>query len=328
MGRVSFGLRAAMATVGVATMTVYAAAAYLLYLLAQVVWAHRPDLPTFAAWLVAMTLVSGYLTYRFGTGQALSGLDARELPRERAPGVYAIRDRLAEAMDVSPPVYVARLGEPNALALGGRNPRLVVDASLFRLLDHDELEAVLAHEFAHIEGRDGFVQTLGYSAAQTLIGVVALALAPVGFVAGGFAKGLALLYGRPGQWHRTAPGRLRIWLAQGLTLLLLGLTVAVRTYSRRQEHAADDRAVEVTGKPLALARALTKIDRAASASFPLAPLSPNAGDRSDNPLVRLLSTHPPLDERVERLREKAERAGASNSGTEQGRWTTVPVRSR
>ncbi|QLG26426.1 M48 family metalloprotease [Halorarum halophilum] len=315
-------LRVAMAVVGVLTLAFYVATAYLLTVALRLLWANRPDPVAFVALLVVTGLLSGYLTYRFGTGNALAGLDARELPPHRAPGVYRIRDDLADAMNCpAPSVYVARLGEPNALVLGGRTPATVVDYSLFTLLEPDEFEAVLAHEFAHLEAGHGLAQTLAYSGVRTLVGVVSLALVPLSFVLRGFAAGLALLRGRPSDWQRTTPGRLHVALAQSLTLLLLAMTVFVRAYSRRQEHAADDRAVEVTGRPLALARALRKIERSSEFRFPFEWLS--APPEEEHPLSRLLSTHPSLDERIERLREKATQA--DHGSDDGGNWTRIRV---
>lgn len=309
--RTSIGLRSAMAVAGLFTLAFYAVTAYGLYLVAEFVWANRPDLFTIIWIFLAATLASGYLTYRFGTGRTLRGLDARELPRSRAPIVHELVDSLASSMDVDRPrVYVARLGEPNALALAGKTPALVVDFSLFRLLDAAELEGVLAHEFAHVEGRDGLFQVLGYSLVQTVVGLVALAFAPAAVLAGGFARGLALVRGRPEGWHRTVPGKIRIAISQVLTLLLVAMTVFLRTYSRRREHAADDRAVEVTGRPLALARALKKIDGASSSPFPFAPLY-RRENGDEHPLARLLSTHPPVADRIERLRDRAEATDSS-----------------
>jgi heat shock protein HtpX len=294
-----------MALAGTTTIAMYAVVAAGLWLLARYAWANRPDPLALAATFLLATLLSGYLTYRFGTGRTLAGLDARELPRERALPVHRIVDALAAKMDVDRPrVFVARLGEPNALALGGTSPALVIDYSLFRLLSPPELEGVLAHELAHIEGRDALVQPLAHSGVHTLVGVVALALAPLAAVAGGVARCLALVRGAPDRWHRTLPGRLRIGVAQTLTLLLIGLTLLLRAYSRRREHADDDRAVAVTGRPLAMASALRKIDRASRSPFPFAPLTRR--DDGDNPLVELLSTHTPVDDRIDRLRRRAE----------------------
>ncbi|QZP37680.1 M48 family metallopeptidase [Halobaculum magnesiiphilum] len=335
-----------MVVAGAATIAVYAVVAGALWLLVRFVWANRPDPLTLAAAFLVATLASGYLTYRFGTGRTLAGLDAREVPRERAPTVHRIVDALAGGMDVARPrVFVARLGEPNALALGGPTPALVIDYSLFRLLSATELEGVLAHELAHIEGRDGLVQTLGHSVVHTAVGLVALALVPVAAVAGGFARGVALVRGAPDRWHRTLPGRLHVGLKRTLTLLLIALTLLLRAYSRRREHAADDRAVEVTGRPLALASALRRIDSASRSPFPFAPLYRRGRDGEEQPLVRLLSTHPPMDERIERLRRRAEREGVLGRSPDRGvdglrpirpirpdragdGWTRVPIEKR
>jgi heat shock protein HtpX len=325
-----------MALAGALTLAFYALVAYGLSALARTLWANRPALGTVAVAFLLATLSSGYLTYRFGTRRTLAGLDARALPRERSPGLHRLLDRLVGAMDVAPPrLYVARLGEPNALVLGGPTPALVVDHSLFRILEADELEGVLAHELAHLEGRDTLAQALGHALVGTVVGTVALALAPVGALAGGFARGVALLRGEPDGWHRTVPGRLRVALSRALTLLLLGLTLFLRAHSRRRERAADDRAVEVTGRPLALARALAKIDHAGRSQFRVLLRPGNAP--ADHPLGRLLSTHPPVTARVRRLRERAERdavdsgravesvrrPGRPNRGDDG--WTRVPV---
>lgn len=93
----------------------------------------------------------------------------------------------------------------------------------------------------------------------------------------------------------------------GVAVVFLVLTLVIRAHSRHREFAADDRAAEVTGRPLALARALTKIDRVSDPDWGL--LSPlyTHGDE-DNGLGRLFSTHPTTDDRVERLLASARAA--------------------
>ncbi|WP_313690952.1 M48 family metallopeptidase [Halorarum halobium] len=315
----SDGHRFLLAVAGVLTLFVSVALGLALWVALRYVWANRPDPITALAALAAITLVSGYLTYRFGTGSVLSGLNALALPRSRAPRLHALCDGLAESMDVETlTVYVARLGEPNALALGGRSPALVVDRSLFTLLTEPEFEAVLAHEFAHLEAADGLSQSLAYSVVHTLVGVVALAVALPAFLLRGFAAGLALLYGTPTKWKRTVPWRLRTTLEDGVVVLFVALTLLVRAYARRREFAADDRAIEVTGRPLALASALRKIEGSTGDPGPFGRRVPTTEE--SRALARLLSTHPSLEERIERLGSKAD--GQDGEGAD---WTRVPV---
>jgi len=194
----------------------------------------------------------------------LSSLDAVEVPRERAPEIHRRLDALAAAMDVERPrLLLARMRAPNALAVGGGDP-VVVDRSLVRLLSGDEMETILAHELAHLEGRDAFVQTLGYAVLRTAAGLVSLALFPVLLSLTGTARALAWIGGRPAAWPATPTGRVRLAIERGVAVLFVALTLLVLAHSRRREFAADARAAEVTGKPVALARALRKLERAAS----------------------------------------------------------------
>jgi heat shock protein HtpX len=98
-----------------------------------------------------LALVFGYLSYRFNTNRLLSRLNVIPLSQAHAPRIHASVDRLTNRMNIDrPEVYVARLGQPNAFALGSGT--LVIDQSLIRLLTPAELEGVLAHELAHLEG--------------------------------------------------------------------------------------------------------------------------------------------------------------------------------
>lgn len=304
-------LRLLMIAVGTAVFAVYVAGAVLVYLLLRAVLLSPSELPTTLALVGVLTLVFGYLSYRFGTSGLLERIDAVPLARERAPGLYDRVDRLADAMGIDPPeLRVARMRAPNALAVGGRGSAVVVlDQSLFGLLTREELEAILAHELAHIERRDSLVATMGYTAMQTVAGLVLLALFPLLLAVTGAARALAWARGRPSAWTETLPGRLRTAIENGVGVLLLGLTLLLFAHSRRREFAADDRAAAVTGRPLALARALGRIDAVTRPGLDL--LAPLYVTGDEEGPLRWLSTHPSVDERVERLREQAERAGRS-----------------
>ena len=95
------------------------------------------------------------------------------------------------------------------------------------------------------------------------------------------------------------------WATISVTLLAIALTVLIRAHSRRREYAADDRAVEITGNPRALARALHKIDRASERQRGLLSTLYVQGD-DEGLWTRLLSTHPPMDDRIERLLEQTD----------------------
>lgn len=301
----ALGRRLLLALSGVAALCFYGVLALVSYRVATVLWAQRPD-PLLAVLVVVTTgVVLGYLSYRTGTEQLRRRLDAVPLPPERAPGLHRRLDAVVERMGIDrPQLLVTTLAAPNALAIGGGRDAIVFDRRLLRLLTAAELEALLAHELAHLETNDAMIQTVTYNLVQTLTGLVALIVLPVAVLLGGFARAFALLRGRPETASRSLPGR-----AQRLALLSvagLGLAVGLvaMSYSRRREYAADERAAEVAD-PLALARALQKIERAARPGFGLLTPLYVQGDE-DGPLTRLLSTHPPLDERIERLRGLAE----------------------
>ncbi|MFC6824876.1 M48 family metallopeptidase [Halopelagius fulvigenes] len=300
-----------MLLVGVSILAFYSLLSYGSYVLLVTLWRLRPDPVTAGLVVGATAVLFGYASLRFGTRRLLSRLDARELPRSRYPGVYGISDRLAAEMSVDTPrILVTRLPVPNAFALdtAGRDT-VVLDAALFRLLDREEFEGLLAHELAHLESKDSLVQTLTFTTLQTAVGLVSLLVAPPVFLVTGLALAAAWVRGDPRSWPRTLPGRLKARIEEAVSVLMVGITLLARAHSRRREFAADDRAAEVTGRPLALARALRKIERTAEPRFGL--LSPlwvygEVESEEERTLRDLFSTHPRTEDRVERLRSRAD----------------------
>ena len=312
----STGPRFLMVLVGCLLLLTYLGLAAVGYLALAVLWRSAPDPVTTALVVVGTGLVAGYLSYRFGTTALLSRLEAVELPRSRAPTLYRRLDRLEERMGVdAPTLHVARLPTPNAFAIGtARNGAIVLDRSLLRHLTVDELEGLLAHELAHLEGYDAFVQTLAFSVFRTLAGLLFLLFAPFVLAIVGTARAIAWMRGRPGAWTHTVFGRFLRRLERGVQVAFLLVTIVVRAHSRRREFAADDRAAEVTGNPLALARALRKIQRVADPRRGLlSPLYVHTEDEGDE-WTRLFSTHPSTDDRIDRLVERA-RTGPERSRT-------------
>lgn len=302
-------LRVLMAVTGLSLLAIYLLLAALAHRLLVVVWAERPSPLRIAAYFLVVTLLIGLLSYRLGTAGILRELDATEVTRADAPWLHNRLDRLRESFDVSAvTVHVGRLEAPNALGVGSGDGALVLDRDLFAILTPAELEAIMAHELAHLEGRDGLVQTLGYTVVRTVGGVLFLLLLPVGLLVGGLMRAVSWLRGRPPRPFGQHLAIVQFAVAQAVVLVLFTLTIALRAHSRRREYRADDRAVEATGDPIVLARALVKIERAATPGWGL--LSPLYvhGDE-EGLLTRLLATHPPLDQRVERLVRAANERG-------------------
>jgi heat shock protein HtpX len=293
---------------GVLSLSFYVALAAAFAMVASVVLADPPPLALVVVVVVATALALGYLSYRAGASRILAALDATPVARERAPRLHEQLDAIAARMDVDrPAVYVAALDAPNALAVGARGGGvLVLDHRLARLLRPEELDAILAHELAHLEGYDGLVQTLATSVLQTVAGVAFAALLPIGVLVAGVSRAATCLRGREPAPFPVFLQRTHYRVGQLVALAFLAFTLAIRAHSRRRELAADDRAVDVTGDPLALARGLRRIQRA---SDPYRGLwSSLFVHGEEDALSRLLATHPPMDDRIDRLREMAKGA--------------------
>lgn len=300
------GNRSLLVATGLAAIGLSLSVAYLFAELIAVALPGRIDPLSFAVLTVALALGFGYGSYRTGTTQLLRSLDASPVPRSAAPDLHRRLARLTDRMTVDDPrLYVTELDAPNALAIGGRGTGVIVlDARLPHLLRPEELDAILAHELAHLEGYDGLLQTLAGSLVQTIAGFVFVLALPIALLLALARRILTHLSGhhpRPllaqftHTYYRTA---------QLVVIVLLGFTLALRAHSRHRELDADDRAVAITGDPLALARALHRIQLA---SDPYrgrwASLFIHAQD--DTGLTRLLDTHPDMDHRIHRLRQMA-----------------------
>jgi heat shock protein HtpX len=292
------------AAVAVVTLAVYATLSVLTYRALLYLWAQQPDPVTTVAVGVALTLVAGYASYRLGTARIRFALDADELPRSEMPELYRRVDALADRVGVETPrLMIASLHGPNALALGdARGGDVVLDGSLFRLLTAPELEAIIAHEITHLKGRDSLVKTLGYSFVRTLTGVVWVLLLPVLLLIGGVARAVSLLRGDDPTTFRRTVRTADATVTSLVVVCLFVLTAVVQAYSRHREYAADDRAARLVG-PLVLASALEKIDRATTPGGLLSTLVVH-GDE-EGPVTDLLASHPPMDDRIERLRRAA-----------------------
>ena len=273
--------------------------------------------------VVAAVAVGFAVQYAFGTSVALRAVDARRVDRESHPELVGRVERLAQIADAPTlDVAVSRSGVPNAFAVGARPSRatIIVTRGLLDVLDDDELDAVLAHELAHVKNRDVAVMSLSYF-LPSLTYVVALAayfvLKGMFYVVGGLedvdgdgAKGvLVAIVVLTVSAVVTLAISVMFWLASFLLF---------RVLSQYREHAADHGAAAITGDPTALASALRTVDDEMSdapdrdlreidgglEALYVAPVDTyQFGEDRD-----LLSsdifpaTHPSTDERIERLR--------------------------
>jgi heat shock protein HtpX len=179
---------------------------------------------------------------------------------------------------------IARMGVPNAFAVGRRGAgTVVVSEELVQMLDMDEVEGVLAHELAHIDNRDVVMMVLGQGVAS----IVAIV-----------AQWAVLLTGD----NDLADFFLAIVVGQITQMLVMLFVFAI---SRYREYVADSDAAAVTGNPPALASALEKISsgneraRESAVDEQVNALCIFGEERG---LARLFATHPPIEKRIQRLR--------------------------
>lgn len=295
-------LRFLMVLVGIATLTVYTAVAFAGFLLLQWIFTNPPDPLLVVAMFAVLVVLGGYIGYRQGVVRVVSSLDTHELSRTSDPHLYRRLERLSLQMDVTPPLLlVADLNAPNALSVGGpREGVVILDRRLFRLLTLEELEGILAHELAHIERYDTFLNTLVITASRLLVGLVFIAIFPVVVFLAGIDRATAWFFGQPQVRHFGLADLFQRLVGITVAIFFSLLTVLFLAHSRRQEFAADRRAATATGRPLALARALMKIERATDPRRGIQSLL-YIHDERDHPQPNWLSTHPSLDDRVERL---------------------------
>jgi heat shock protein HtpX len=246
--------------------------------------------------IIATLLSLGLNAYLYFNSDklALRSMGARPVGPQQAPELYGIVAELSRrAGQPMPRIYVSPVAQPNAFATG-RNPEhaaVAVTEGILRLLTRRELRAVLGHELAHVYNRD----ILTSSVAAGLAGIVTM------------LANLAFFLPIGGSDDDDAPNP----VATLLTLLLAPLAASLiqLAVSRSREYAADEDGATLSGDPLALASALAKISRGATA-LPL-PADSRVATQSHlmiaNPLggrhgvSSLFLTHPPMEERIRRL---------------------------
>ena len=241
--------------------------------------------------------IMNFVTYWFSDKIVLMMYRAKPVTEADAPELYAItRDLTMKAGLPMPKVYIMGNDTPNAFATG-RNPghaAVAVTTGIMRLLTREELTGVLAHELAHIQNRDILISTI----AATIAGAISY-LAHM-------AQWAAMFGGARDNEREGNP----IALIVMMIVAPLAAMIIQMAISRSREYGADMGGANICGNPLSLANALRKLEyankripmvganAATSHMFIVNPLSGGS-------LLRLFSTHPPIEERIKRLEAMA-----------------------
>jgi heat shock protein HtpX len=264
------------------------------------------------SWILVVVIAAGMLLaqYWFSDRVALYAMRGRVVEREEYPGLHGVVDRLCAVAGMPKPVVaVSNMDMPNAFATG-RNPDhavVCVTTGLLRRLEPAELEGVLAHELSHVAHKDVAVITVA-----SFLGVIAGLIVRFAFYS-------SLFRGRKDQ------NTMAVFAAvMGVSAAVYAISfLLIRALSRYRELAADRAAALLTGRPSALASALTKVtgdiaripsrDLRTAQAFNAFYFTPALGSGTD--LARLMSTHPSLEQRLEQLgRISAELGEAATPG--------------
>lgn len=245
---------------------------------------------------IGVAVVFNFLAYFFSDKLALAASRARPVTEAELPQVYAIMRRLTTATGMPMPrIHLIESPQPNAFATG-RSPKraaVAVTTGILQTLSHDELEGVLAHELAHVRNRDILISSIAAMIGAAISIVMRFAF-----------------------WFGGGDNRNNPLGAIGFILALVVAPIAAMllrfAISRTREFQADRSGAEITGRPMMLASALDKI-AAGTARIPMNVDPAHSQLFIDNPLkafrggglIKLLSTHPPVDERIRRLTDMA-----------------------
>ncbi len=255
--------------------------------------------------LIALLVAAAmnFVAYWNADTLVLSMHGAQEVDARSAPELHQMVGELAARAGLPMPrIYLMDNPQPNAFATG-RNPRhaaVAATTGLLQMLSRDEIAGVLAHEMAHIKNHDTLTMTI----TATIAGAISM-LAQFGLFFGGGNRnnnGLGLI------------GTLAMVILAPIAAMLVQMAI-----SRTREYGADAMGAQISGRPLALASALARIDSAAHqienpvaeqhpATAHLFIINPLSGARMDN----LFATHPATENRITALQDIAARMGQSS----------------
>jgi heat shock protein HtpX len=228
-------------------------------------------------------------TYWFSDRIALKMSGAQPMPEEKAPQIYQmVRELTATAKMPMPALYVIPQEQANAFATG-RSPdhaAVAITAGIMKLLSPDELRGVIAHELSHIRNRDTLIQSVAAS--------IGGAISYLGY--------MLMWFGGDDESPLSLIASLVLVLVAPIAATIIQLAI-----SRQREYSADATGAQMCGNPESLASALLRLEEGSKAT----PMQVNQATEclyivkpfSGKGLASLFSTHPPIEERVRRLRQ-------------------------
>jgi len=249
-------------------------------------------------------VIMNFGAYWFSDKLVLRKYNAQEITRADSPELFSLVEELAGRAELPMPrVYVVPDEQPNAFATG-RNPShaaLAVTQGILRTLSRDELRGVLGHELAHIKNRDMLTGTV----AATMAGAISMIanMAQWGMIFGG---------SRSDDREGGGLGGIVMMIVAPIAAMMIQMAI-----SRSREFVADEGGAKIGGNPLGLANALRKLDQkakeipmeASPATAHIFTVSPLSGGG----LMKLFSTHPPIEDRIARLEAMVYGAAAQAS---------------
>jgi heat shock protein HtpX len=246
--------------------------------------------PNTALMFLGIAAVMNLGVYWFSDKIALKSAGAKPLSEQEAPQIHEmVRELTTAAKMPMPSLYLIPQSQPNAFATG-RSPdkaAVAVTAGITQLLSPDELRGVIAHELAHIRNRDTLIQAV----AATIGGAITY----LGY--------MLMWFGGDNDNPLSLVASLLLVLLAPIAASIIQLAI-----SRQREFSADATGAQICGNPESLASALLRLEEGAKAT----PMKVNEATeclyivkpiRGAKGLANLFSTHPPIEERVKRLRQ-------------------------
>jgi heat shock protein HtpX len=283
------------------TMTLFAALIGIFMVIGYVIGSSFFGSPIVGSLLfLGLAGLMNAISYFFSSKIVLWSYKAKIVTRNEEPRLYNIVNKICLKADLPmPKIAIVPTQTPNAFATGRNKNNAVVAATqgILRLLSDDELEGVLAHEMAHVKDRDILVMSI----AATIAGAIS------------FAARMFLWNSMFGGGRGRGNGNAILLLVAAITAPLAAMLLQL-AISRNREYKADHEGALMIQKPLALARALGKLEEG-NRRNPLTSGSPaSASLFIVNPLrggglMTLFMTHPPIEKRIQKLEKLADETG-------------------